>query len=123
MPVISRVLSAVWILAGYLVVLPANAQTTTQISLDLTLNYVVSSNQVSTSGFGTIDPFGSVTWQGLQTFTDTSADFPIVLTFANGDTLQAESMTPRGTNMASFTITGGTGAFRNATGSFIAQGL
>ncbi len=122
MPVISRVLAAVWILAGSLLILPANAQTTTQISLDITVNYVVSSTQVSTSGNGIIDPFGSVTWQGVQTFTDTSSDFPIVLTFANGDTLQAESTTPRGTDMASFTIMGGTGAFHNATGSFIAQG-
>jgi adhesin/invasin len=100
---------------------PAQAQTTTAITLDFDVTYAASANENHYSGTGSIHPFGNATLQAVQTFS--SAGSPIMSTFtvSSGDSFSATS--PGGTINGSecavtFTIAGGTGFFANATGSF-----
>jgi uncharacterized protein (TIGR03437 family) len=113
---------AAGILAGLLAGLPVRAQTTTQITLNFNVDYVLGDTGNQYLGTGTIAPFGTATLNAVETFGSTSATISITFTLANGDTFQAKSggATISGSQCAiSPTITGGTGAFVNATGSIV----
>jgi uncharacterized protein (TIGR03437 family) len=118
---VTRLLAA-GILTGFLAGLPVRAQTTTQITLNFNVDYVLELPANQYMGSGTIAPFGNATLNGVESFTSTSATISITFTLANGDTFQATSggATASGSQCTiSPTITGGTGAFVNATGSIV----
>ena len=111
-----------WILAGCLVGIPAEAQTTTQVNLNMTVDYVSGETEETYTGSGTLTPFGSATLQGVATFQGSTAQASFTVTVANGDSFQASvnsSSVTIGPTVCSFplNIAGGTGAFANATGS------
>lgn len=113
---LSRFLPAAWILAAGV----ASAQTTTQITLNFNVDYVLGLTVNTYTGSGTIAPFGSATFQAEETFTPG----PLVsatVAVGNGDSFQASGSSitrgPAGC-VLSMTIAGGTGAFAGATGSF-----
>jgi uncharacterized protein (TIGR03437 family) len=100
----------------------AQALVTSQISINVTGSGT--GDEVSgfnLSGTGTLAPFGNVT----VTITSTPAvtatiPLTVTFTFSDGDTLSATSMGQKGTDSVSGTasISGGTGQFKAATGSF-----
>ncbi len=117
---LSRLLPVVWVLAGFLPVIPAQAQTTTQMTLQFTVDYVLSLAKNTYTGSGSITPFGSATFQGVETFAGGTANIAITFSVANGDFFQANSTSITfGSSGCSIgmAIAGGSGTFANATGS------
>jgi uncharacterized protein (TIGR03437 family) len=113
---LSRFLPAAWILAACV----APAQTTTQITLNFTVDYVMGETGNTYAGSGTIAPFGSSTFQAQETFSS-GPIFSVIVAVGNGDSFQASGQPalsgPDGCSL-DMTISGGTGAFAGATGSF-----
>ncbi len=111
----SRLLPAALILASC----EAHAQTTTPITLNFDVDYVLGIVENTYTGAGTIAPFGNATFQAVETFT-AGIQISVTFTVANGSTFQATatsaSVVPGGC-VIPFTIAGGTGEFTNATGS------
>src|SRR5271154_5001603 len=100
----------------------AQALVTSQISINVTGSGTGDEvTGFNLSGTGTLAPFGNVT----VTITSTPAvtatiPLTVTFTFSDGDTLSATSMGQKGTDSVSGTasISGGTGQFKAATGSF-----
>jgi uncharacterized protein (TIGR03437 family) len=99
------------------------AQTTTPITLNFDVDYVLGEVENTYTGTGTIAPYGGATLQGVASF-DPAPQISVTFTVTNGSSFQATassvSLVPGGCAIP-FTITGGTGAFTNATGSFTAD--
>jgi uncharacterized protein (TIGR03437 family) len=114
MSFLTRLLLAVLFLAGC----QAHAQTTTQITFNFNVDYVLGMVENTYTGSGTLAPFGSTTFQAVETFSP--AQISVTFTVANGSTFQATATSPSygsGGCVIPFTIAGGTGEFANATGS------
>ena len=98
----------------------AQAQTTTPITLNFDVDYVLGEVENTYTGTGSIAPFGSATLQGVASF-DPAPQISVTFTVSNGSSFQATassvSVVPGGCAIP-FTIAGGTGAFTGATGSF-----
>ena len=101
---------------------PAPAQTTTQITFDFEVDYVLGMTVNNYSGTGTIAPFGSASAVATETFpAPTSPIIKSSFTISSGDTFNGTAGEPSiGSSgcMIVSTITGGTGIFAGATGSF-----
>jgi uncharacterized protein (TIGR03437 family) len=116
----SRFLPATGILAAFALIAPAQTQTTTTpITLNFNVDYVLGTTENTYTGTGTITPFGNATLQGTETFT-TGIQISVTFTVANGSSFQATATSASlvaGGCAIPFTIAGGSGAFTNATGS------
>jgi uncharacterized protein (TIGR03437 family) len=128
---------AAWLIAGLLANSAVQAQTTTQITLSFTgtMNGVVSGDTgfAEFTGVGNVTPFGPATFAGtigcLPNCLGVTAYQPFTVYLASGGSFQFDgasfgccgfigiSGTIANTQIAS-EITGGTGAFQNASGSF-----
>ena len=114
MSFLTRLLLAALVLAGC----QAHAQTTTQITFNFNVDYVLGMVENTYTGAGTLAPFGSTTFQAVETFSP--VQISVTFTVANGSTFQATAASPSygsGGCIIPFTIAGGTGEFVNATGS------
>jgi uncharacterized protein (TIGR03437 family) len=114
MSFLTRLLLAALVLAGC----QAHAQTTTQITFNFNVDYVLGMVENTYTGSGTLAPFGSTTFQAVETFAP--IQISVTFTVANGSTFQATATSPSygsGGCVIPFTIAGGTGEFANATGS------
>jgi uncharacterized protein (TIGR03437 family) len=101
----------------------APAQTTAPITFDFEVDYVLGLTVNNYSGTGTISPFGNASAVATETFPSPTS--PIInssFTISSGDTFNATAGEPSigssGACMIVSTITGGTGIFAGATGSF-----
>jgi uncharacterized protein (TIGR03437 family) len=112
---LSRFLTAALILASC----EAHAQTTTPITFNFDVDYVLGITENTYTGSGTIAPFGNATFQAVETFTG-GVLISVTFTVANGSTFQATATSASvgaGGCVIPFTIAGGRGEFTNATGS------
>jgi len=99
---------------------PAFAQTPTSVTLSFTGSGTGAPNSVSVSGMGTFAPFGAATVMVTTTGQQNAATAAFTFSFTSGGTLTASGPVTFGPDelSGSATITGGTGAFAGATGTF-----
>ena len=107
-------------LLACLLVSAAAAQTTTAITLSFS---GTATSDIAGSASGTLAPFGAATLSLVGATVDNAGDSApgtITITLANGDTLASTGTAVVGSNgdSGTMTITGGTGVFAQATGSF-----
>ncbi len=114
----SRLFPVLLILAGGL----AQAQTTTTpITLNFSVGYLLGPTEITFTGSGTISPFGSASYNAVENF---ASQVSVTFTVANGDSFQASApFVAPGPSGCSFdlTVAGGTGVFADATGSISAN--
>lgn len=105
-----------------LALVPAHAQITTQFSLDFDVSFIIGNDVNHYTGTGALNPFGNATLTGTESFSPSPGPVNLTFTLSNGNTFNATSTGVSGgvtgCTLAS-NITGGTGIFANATGSFV----